>query len=88
MRTPEDQAAWELQCYGCTQAESKAGIDQLVAFTNAGRTGPANMALGSILSDVQELIARGRNEEARQYINRVKYAIFNAKPIELWQEER
>jgi hypothetical protein len=86
MRTPQEQADWELQCYGCTGEQCRAGIDQLVEFTNAGRPGPANMALGSILSDVQELIERDRKEEARQYLNRVKNAIFNAGPITLWQE--
>jgi hypothetical protein len=53
------------------------------------------MALGSILSDVQELIAmdhdspmaRSRIEQARQLLNRVKDAIFNAAPMELWKRQ-
>lgn len=85
-RTPEQQNAWELQCYGCTGQEARNGIDQLVEFTNCGKPGAANMALGSILSDVQELVERGRKEEARQYLNRVKMAIFQAQPITLWAD--
>jgi hypothetical protein len=87
MRTPAEQTAWEQQCYGCTQAEARHGIDELVKFNNIGRPGGANMSLGSILSDVQELIAMGQTERARQYLNRVKYAIFNAAPITLWHQE-
>jgi len=78
---------WQLQCYGCTEAEARHGIDELAAFCGFGRTVNANMALGSILSDVQELIERGRSNEARQYINRVKCAIFNAAPMTLWQQK-
>jgi len=59
----------------------------LSEFHEGSHCGAANMALGSILSDVQELIARGDKEDARQYLNRVKDALFNAAPITLWQRE-
>ncbi len=86
-----------IQVFGCSQAESRAGIDTLVDHLPT-HSGGANMALGSILSDVQELIDSvsrraeatrpsdvERLERARQYLNRVKDAIFNAMPIELWR---
>ena len=80
-----DKAKREAQqraMYGCTEAECRKGIDQHVEFFHHN----ANMALGSILSDVQELIAMGHSETARQYLNRVKMAIFEAQPIKLWKE--
>lgn len=91
MRTPEEIAAWQLQCFGCTEQESKDGITQLAEFHgygDPGREGAANMALASILSDVQELIERDHKEEARQYLNRVKHALFGAGSIQLWQSRR
>lgn len=85
--TERNHEEWELKCFGCSTAQAREGIDQLVRFNNAGRDGPANMSLGSILSDAQELMAMGRIDEARQYLNRVKMAIFEAAPITLWQQE-
>jgi hypothetical protein len=35
-----------------------------------------NMRLAGMLSDVQELLSSGNNEEANQLINQVKYCIF------------
>ena len=95
-RSPEEQAAWALQCYGCSEAEHRAGISHL-ADQYLGNT---NMALGSILSYVQELISmadvglsnRRREsqalERARQHLNRVKSAIFEAGPIHFWQRRQ
>lgn len=85
--TDEEQKTWEQQCFGCTQVEARNGIDRLVEFNNAGRCGPANMSLGSILSDAQELMERTRYDEARQYLNRVKMAIFDAAEIWLWKRQ-
>lgn len=88
-REPAEQAAWEEQCFGCSQAQSRHGINRLVEFTAAGSgREAANMAIGSILSDVQSMIERPTEknlEQARQYLNRVKDAIFNASPILLWK---
>lgn len=67
--------------FGCTTAECQHGLERHTKFYHN-----ANMALGSILSDVQELIARPTEqnlETARQYLNRVKKALFEAQPITL-----
>ena len=82
---------WQMQCFGCPQELHRAGIKKLIKETDFHGDRGAGPALGSILSDVQELIARPSEENlerARQYLNRVKDALFSAKPIEIkWYEE-
>jgi hypothetical protein len=75
---------FELEMFGCTQNESRAGINQLATMPTHG--GAANAALTSILSDVQEMMNHGPTgrEKARQYLNRVKDALIHSAPIELW----
>jgi hypothetical protein len=79
----------DLLVFGCPQADHRKGLDKLVADTMSHLPG-ANLALASILSDVQELIAIDRAdtlEEARVLLNRIKDALINADPIVLWHGE-
>lgn len=48
----------------------------LYAKTMGKHDGAVMLAM-SILSDAQELLARNRQEECRQYINRAKYVLGN-----------
>ena len=43
-----------------------------------------NMRLAGMLSDVQELLSSGNNEEANQLINQVKYCIFEFTDTRNW----
>ena len=69
-RTEAEQIAWELQCYGMTEAEVLAEKPEF--------TDPLMYAM-SILSDVQHLMkSRTRPpsenaETARQWINKAKF---------------
>ena len=92
----EERLKIELQCYGCTREQHRDGINRLVDVSHP-RLGGANMALGSILSDVQSMLEFAYEEAqqgsarsldvARQHLNRVKDALFNAAPITLWVGE-
>ena len=55
--------------FGCTTAD----LDEAIAQRSPCNT-PKDLAF-SMLSDVQEMIEIGRNEAARQTINRVKYIL-------------
>jgi hypothetical protein len=57
-----------LKMYGCDVEAFLASARGSITYTTGG---PAFVAI-SMLSDVQELIAMGRTEEARQMINRAK----------------
>lgn len=88
----QNRAAWEVDCFGCTQQESRNGIDAHVASQLTHLGNDVNVALMSILSDAQQLIEIGSNQpaggclnRARQYLNRVKDALSSAAPIELWK---
>lgn len=61
----------EIQCYGCTIEAFKQSIEDTASFKV---NGPGFIAI-SILSDVQEMMARGQNESARQAVNRVKWIL-------------
>jgi hypothetical protein len=74
-----ERATMMLDCFGCSQEESRAGIDNLVAKTLTHGS-QVNAALASILSDAQELIDMGQLNKARQYLNRVKDALYGASP--------
>ena len=67
-RSEAERAAWCKQAYGCSEAELERGI--------ADWPTTKTMLAGSILSDAQELLAMGRTEEVRQYLNRAKHIIF------------
>lgn len=77
MRTTEGQLAWERQCYGCTEQELREG-NRWVDWTD-----PASMLsfAGSVLSDLQEMLAAGLLDEARQAANVAKYAIFESSDV-------
>ncbi len=70
--------------YGCTQ-------DDMVAMMNEPMNyaawclfiGEHYMLAMSILSDAQECIARGKDETARQYINRAKYVMREWRDVDL-----
>ena len=104
----EPEEGWEQQCFGCSQADHRRGIDQLadkLFWPGSIERGNVNLALGSILSDVQEMVSfsiddiadyvpgdlfarvKERLDRARQHLNRVKDAIFNADPMRLWVAE-
>ena len=79
---------WERECYGCTQDDLIASIKCHARFTTS-----SEMLVGSILSDVQEMLSRIDDDplnrecykkKARQALNRAKFILFNpeiAKPI-------
>lgn len=76
-RTPDQQEAWERQCYGCLAADFKQSVEMSLPVRVAG-TDPSTgygMVAMSTLSDAQEMIERGLYEEARQAINRAKLLI-------------
>lgn len=62
---------WEIQCYGCTANDLEKSV--LRSLRMVGNS--PQMIATSILSDVQEEIERGLNEQARQDINRAKWII-------------
>ncbi len=81
----EDCLKWQRECYGCTQ-------DQLIANikTHARFTSSPEMLVGSMLSDVQEILARigddaesreRHKEMARQTLNRAKFIVFNPETM-------
>jgi hypothetical protein len=53
----------------------KEWLDELVTDWQEPLMGGLPMLASSILSDAQECIACGRDDTARQYINRAKYII-------------
>lgn len=56
--------------YGCTQDDMVCMMNDPMNFI-----GGHYMLAMSILSDAQECIERGMDENARQYINRAKYIL-------------
>lgn len=69
--TADEQEHFFQECYGCNPHEFKQSVKDSLTFEFGGM----KMAITSILSDVQEMIARDMKEEARQYLNRVKFLI-------------
>lgn len=62
----------EVKMFGCPIDIMRGWIDRSTTFKVAGR----DMFVASILSDAQELLAMGSNEQARQLINRAKWILF------------
>ncbi len=72
--------------YGCTQDDMVAMMNEpMTAATMLPRyfIGGHYMLAMSILSDAQECIARGKDETARQYINRAKYVMREWRDMDL-----
>jgi hypothetical protein len=61
----------QIAMFGCNIEEEKAYIMSTVSYTFGG----ASMAITSLLSDAQHLLECGRNDEARKYMNVVKYLV-------------
>jgi hypothetical protein len=68
MSAAAEHEAKLLKMYGCDIEPFLDSARSSITYTTGG---PGFMAI-SLLSDVQELIAMGRAEEARQLLNRVK----------------
>jgi hypothetical protein len=73
MRTEEEQREWQLQAYGCSEEDLWKSVQRSFGWPGATRTS----IVTSILSDVQEEIARGLNETARQELNCAKWILNN-----------
>lgn len=72
----DDPTARERMMYGCTVAELETALQESLYLKLERTPGEGIKLLAvSVLSDVQELLERGHNEEARQLINRAKYLI-------------
>lgn len=85
--TIEANLKWQRECYGCTQDELIAIIKQNARFTSS-----TEMLVGSMLSDVQEIMERMGNdpqsrerykEMARQTLNRAKFMLFNPETMKV-----
>ena len=63
---------FDLQCYGCNGAEFIAQIQGCITYQLSG----ANMVVAGLMSDAQEEIAAGMDEQARQTLNRAKAVLF------------
>ena len=59
----------EIKMFGCTKAQIDAGVQQ-ESFGN-----PLMYAAG-IISDAQQVLEFGDAEQARQFMNKAKYIIF------------
>jgi len=59
------------ECLGCSEAECDREFSRLLDFN-----GTVTNTVASMLSDVQEMIARGMREDARQAINRIKIQLY------------
>lgn len=69
-------ANWVQQCYGMSADELFEYLNMNLRMTFEEDEHKAKQSLSlSMLSDVQEMIARGMSEDARQLINRVKYLL-------------
>ena len=64
----------ETSIFGCTEAELVESLKINMHFYQMYRESKVMLAT-SMLSDVQELMAHGMTEDARQLINRVKYLL-------------
>lgn len=64
---------WELQCYGMTE-EALRNIVESDFSHCMGRT---MMLVAGMMSDAQQEIEFGMNEQARQTLNRAKFVMFN-----------
>lgn len=77
-RTPQEQDAWEIQCFGqpeevvISQVESGLYCE---IVTDMDKSDGKGMIAMSILSNAQEVILRDDLESARQFINQAKLII-------------
>lgn len=62
----------EVRMFGCTVAQMRDAVAESLTFRFPG--GPAMYAM-SMMSDAQEEIARGLDEDARQTLNRAKWIV-------------
>lgn len=67
----QSQLDREIQMYGCSIADFKESLEDSITFQTAG----LGMCIASMLSDAQEEMAHGMNEQARHTLNRAKWAI-------------
>jgi len=61
----------QVRMFGCTTAQMREAVEEGLTFRHAG---PAMYAM-SLMSDAQEEIARGLDEDARQTLNRAKWIV-------------
>jgi hypothetical protein len=61
----------QMAMYGCDIAEFYQEIKDSITYKFAG----AYMVVAGLMSDAQEELARGANEQARQTLNRAKYIL-------------
>jgi len=61
----------EVRMFGCTVAQMREAVEESLTFRFAG---PAMYAM-SMMSDAQEEILRGLDEDARQTLNRAKWIL-------------
>jgi len=73
MRTEEERKEWELQAYGCSVEDLWKSVQRSFQGLRVTKTS----IVTSILSDVQEEIARGLDELARQELNGAKWILSN-----------
>ena len=62
----------QIGMYGCTEENLRESVENSITFKLSG---PAMIAAG-MMSDAQEEIAYGMNEEARKTLNRAKWVLF------------
>lgn len=67
-QTQQERDAWDMQCYGCTEASLRKQLDGARDYT---------MLVASMLSDAQELISMGYSDDARTTLNVAKFVLFN-----------
>ena len=73
---PEQTLRHQRQMYGMSESEMCQDLQFLVKLNSyhaKSLTEVMNMSAMSILSDCQEALERGLNEQARQYINKAKW---------------
>lgn len=61
----------QVSMFGCTTAQMREAVEESLSFRFSG---PAMYAM-SLMSDAQEEIARGLDEDARQTLNRAKWIV-------------
>jgi hypothetical protein len=65
----QDDIQREIKMYGCTRAQIDAGVQQ-------ESLGNPLMYAAGIISDAQQVLEFGDAEQARQFMNKAKYIIF------------
>ena len=61
----------QVRMFGCTTAQMREAVEESLSFRFSG---PAMYAM-SLMSDAQEEIVRGLEEDARQTLNRAKWIV-------------